>query len=75
MVISVQYVPNEDDTFLIVQDMFDQDKIYLNEKIIFANRVFPEYSVMELKFINEREIWIEYKSRANEIKNQKFYIY
>ena len=76
VVVSVHYVPEEDDTFLIVQDMFDLDKIYIKEQIDFTNRMFPEYSVVGLEFINDYELRIEYEcGESSKIEEKLFVIY
>jgi len=74
-VVSVHYIPEEDDTFLIVQYMFDLSKTYIREQMNFTNRSFPEYSVKGLKFISDDELWIEYEcGESGEVEEDLFVI-
>jgi len=74
-VISVQYIQEENDTFLIVQDMFIKNETYLYQKIDIAYSTSPDVHIKSIKILVKNTIYIQYESKKILKSRKKYFVF
>ena len=73
-VVSIQYIQEEDDTFIFVKDMFDSTRTYLSCRIDVSNQSFPNSSIHSIELRPNDVLYVSYEAQEDDILVEKLYV-